>query len=35
MDVDEWLPLVGMPVGHRQFIEIAREIDKTDLSLLV
>jgi simple sugar transport system ATP-binding protein len=35
MDVDEWLPLVGMPVGHRQFIEIAREIDKIDLSLLV
>ncbi|HHY12001.1 MAG TPA: sugar ABC transporter ATP-binding protein [Firmicutes bacterium] len=33
--VDEWLPLMGMPVGHRQFIEIAREIDKTDLSLIV
>jgi simple sugar transport system ATP-binding protein len=35
MGIDEWLPLVGMPVGHRQFIEIAREIDKRDLSVLV
>jgi simple sugar transport system ATP-binding protein len=35
MTIDEWLPLVGMPVGHRQFVEIAREIDKADLSVLV
>ena len=35
MGIDEWLPMVGMPVGHRQFIEIAREIDKRDLSVLV
>jgi simple sugar transport system ATP-binding protein len=35
MGIDEWLPLAGMPVGYRQFVEIAREIDKADLSLLV
>lgn len=35
MTVDEYLPVAGLPVGHKQFIEIAREIDKKNLRLLV
>ncbi len=35
MTVDEYLPVAGLPVGHKQFIEIAREIDKKNLKLLV
>ncbi|HEY8540999.1 MAG TPA: sugar ABC transporter ATP-binding protein [Pseudothermotoga sp.] len=35
MNVDEFLPVAGLPVGHKQFIEIAREIDKKTLRLLV
>jgi len=35
MTVDEYLPIAGLPVGYMQFIEIAREIDKRDLQLLV
>lgn len=35
MDVDEDLPVAGLPVGYMQFIEIAREIDKKNLKLLV
>ncbi|MGE5541471.1 MAG: sugar ABC transporter ATP-binding protein, partial [Bacillota bacterium] len=35
MSIDEWAPVAGMPVGHMQFIEIAREIDKQQASLLV
>lgn len=35
MSIDEWIPVAGMPVGHMQFIEIAREIDKKTVSLLV
>jgi len=35
MNVDEYLPVAGLPVGHMQFIEIAREIDKSKLKLLI
>ena len=35
MDIDEFLPVAGLPVGYMQFIEIAREIDKTNLKLLI
>jgi simple sugar transport system ATP-binding protein len=35
MTVDEYLPVAGMPVGYMQFIEIAREIDKNKLKLLI
>ncbi len=33
--IDEYAPVAGLPVGHMQFIEIAREIDKTGMQLLV
>ncbi|MDL2205729.1 sugar ABC transporter ATP-binding protein [Eubacteriales bacterium OttesenSCG-928-N13] len=33
--LDEFMPVAGMAVGHKQFIEIAREIDKTGIRLLV
>ena len=35
MDIDEYVPVAGLPVGHMQFIEIAREIDKAGLKLLI
>ena len=35
LGIDEWLPLAGLPVGHMQFIEIAREVDKSNLKLLI
>ena len=35
MNIDEFLLVAGLPVGHMQFIEIAREIDKTGIKLLV
>lgn len=35
MTIDEWLPVAGLPVGYMQFVEIAREIDKDNLKLLV
>ncbi|GMG95652.1 sugar ABC transporter ATP-binding protein [Tepidimicrobium xylanilyticum] len=35
MTVDEFLPVAGLPVGYMQFIEIAREIDKSKLRLLI
>jgi len=35
MDIDEYVPVAGLPVGHMQFIEIAREIDKSKLRLLI
>lgn len=35
MSVDEYLPVAGLPVGYMQFIEIAREIDKSQLKLLI
>ena len=35
MDIAEYTKVAGLPVGHMQFIEIAREIDKTGIKLLV
>jgi simple sugar transport system ATP-binding protein len=35
MNIEEFTLLQGMPVGHMQFVEIAREIDKTNVRLLV
>ena len=35
MNVDDWLPIAGLPVGYMQFVEIAREIDKENMKLLV
>jgi simple sugar transport system ATP-binding protein len=35
LGIDEWLPVAGLPVGHMQFIEIAREVDKKNLRLLI
>lgn len=35
MNIDEYALVEGMPVGHMQFIEIAREIDKTGIKVLV
>lgn len=35
MGIDEFTKVSGLPVGHMQFVEIAREIDKTGLKLLV
>ena len=33
--IEEWLPVAGLPVGYMQFVEIAREIDKENVRLLV
>ncbi len=35
MDIDEFMPVAGLPVGYMQFIEIAREIDKSNMKLLI
>ena len=35
MGIEEYTKVAGLPVGHMQFIEIAREIDKTGVKLLV
>ena len=35
MNIDEYTTVHGLPVGYMQFIEIAREIDKTGVKLLV
>ena len=35
MGIEEFTLVSGLPVGHKQFIEIAREIDKTGLKILV
>ena len=35
LGIDEWLPVAGLPVGHMQFVEIAREMDKERLKLLI
>lgn len=38
LGIDELLPVMGLPVGYKQFIEIAREVDKSknnNLNLLV
>ena len=35
MGIDEYTLVHGLPVGYMQFVEIAREIDKTGVKLLV
>ena len=35
LSVDEYDMVAGMPVGYMQFVEIAREIDKSGIKLLV
>ena len=35
LQIEEYTKVAGMPVGYLQFIEIAREIDKTGIQLLV
>lgn len=35
MSIDELAVVAGLPVAHKQFIEIAREIDKKNLKILV
>ena len=35
MSIEEFTLVSGLPVGHKQFIEIAREIDKTGIKILV
>ncbi|MGI6586770.1 MAG: ATP-binding cassette domain-containing protein [Lutisporaceae bacterium] len=35
MNIDDWVPIAGLPVGYMQFVEIAREIDKKNIKLLV
>ncbi|MDR2542149.1 MAG: sugar ABC transporter ATP-binding protein [Treponema sp.] len=35
MGIEEYTLLAGLPIGHMQFVEIAREIDKTNVRLLV
>ena len=35
LDISEYTKIAGMPVGHMQFVEIAREIDKTGVKVLV
>ncbi len=35
LGADEWIPVAGLPVGHMQFVEIAREVDKRNARLLI
>ena len=35
MDISEYVKVAGLPIGYMQFVEIAREIDKTGIKLLV
>lgn len=38
LGIDELLPVIGLPVGYKQFVEIAREFDKSkqnNLNLLI
>ena len=35
LSVDDGIPVGGLPVGHMQFVEIARELDKADHKVLV
>jgi len=35
MNIEEYARVAGMPIGYQQFVEIAREIDKTGIKLLV
>ncbi|MGE5579212.1 MAG: sugar ABC transporter ATP-binding protein [Bacillota bacterium] len=35
LGIDEMLPVLGLPIGFMQFIEVAREVDKSGVRLLV
>lgn len=35
MNIEEYTKVSGLPIGHMQFLEIAREIDKTGIKILV
>ena len=35
LNIEEYVKVKGLPVGYMQFIEIAREIDKTGIKLLI
>lgn len=35
IDIEEYVRVSGLPVGHMQFVEIAREIDKESIKILV
>ncbi len=35
MNIEEYTKVAGLPIGHMQFLEIAREIDKTGIKILV
>ena len=35
LNVEDYARVAGMPVGYMQFVEIAREIDKTGIKLLI
>jgi simple sugar transport system ATP-binding protein len=35
LGIDEMLPIAGLPIGFMQFIEVAREVDKLGVRLLV
>ena len=35
MNIDQYVKVAGLPVGYMQFVEIAREIDKTNIKVLV
>lgn len=35
LNIEDYAMVAGMPVGYMQFIEIAREIDKTGIKLLI
>ena len=35
LGIDEMLPIAGLPIGFLQFIEVAREVDKRGVRLLV
>lgn len=35
LQIDEYVRVAGLPVGYMQFIEIARELDKTGIKILV
>lgn len=35
LGIDEMLPVIGLPIGFMQFIEVAREVDKRGVRVLV
>ncbi|WDV47521.1 sugar ABC transporter ATP-binding protein [Clostridiaceae bacterium M8S5] len=35
LSVDEYVKIAGLPIGYMQFVEIAREIDKQNIKLLI